>query len=52
MILGGRRYSIGPDDYVFGALAVYIDLVNIFISVTSAFNIFSGWHRAYTNKDI
>ena len=42
MIMGGRRYELGPDDYVFGALALYIDLVNIFISITNAVGIFGG----------
>ncbi|CEM31494.1 unnamed protein product [Vitrella brassicaformis CCMP3155] len=35
MILGGkhRRYQFGVDDYAFAALAIYLDVVNLFIQL-------------------
>jgi FtsH-binding integral membrane protein len=35
LILGGKhsRFKFGVDDYVFAALAVYLDIVNLFIRI-------------------
>jgi FtsH-binding integral membrane protein len=31
MLLGGKRYELSPDEYVFAALTIYIDIVSIFL---------------------
>eukprot|EP00213_Chloropicon_mariensis_P006294 CAMPEP_0197476962 /NCGR_PEP_ID=MMETSP1309-20131121/12262_1 /TAXON_ID=464262 /ORGANISM="Genus nov. species nov., Strain RCC998" /LENGTH=373 /DNA_ID=CAMNT_0043017621 /DNA_START=101 /DNA_END=1222 /DNA_ORIENTATION=- len=35
MIVGGknRKYSLGPDDYILGALSIYIDIINLFMFI-------------------
>jgi FtsH-binding integral membrane protein len=33
MLLGGRSRQIGPDDYVFAALEIYIDIIQIFLHI-------------------
>ncbi|CAM9335598.1 unnamed protein product [Chrysoparadoxa australica] len=30
LIMGGKKFAIGPDEYVFAALSLYLDIVNIF----------------------
>lgn len=30
LIMGNRKYSLSPDEYVFAALTLYIDIINIF----------------------
>lgn len=34
-IVGGRRYELSMDDYVAGALLLYIDIIQIFIYLLS-----------------
>ena len=31
--MGGRRASYSPDDYVAAALAIYLDVINMFIAI-------------------
>eukprot|EP01026_Neomeris_dumetosa_P008586 TRINITY_DN12765_c0_g1_i5.p2 TRINITY_DN12765_c0_g1~~TRINITY_DN12765_c0_g1_i5.p2 ORF type:complete len:238 (+),score=14.19 TRINITY_DN12765_c0_g1_i5:155-868(+) len=38
LIMGGRQYEIGPDEYVFGALTLYLDIINIFLYILSFFS--------------
>lgn len=33
LIAGGRKYELGPDDYVAGALMVYLDIINLFLMI-------------------
>lgn len=33
LIMGGKTYSLSPDEYVFAALSVYMDIVNIFLAI-------------------
>jgi hypothetical protein len=33
MIIGGKRFSISYDDYVLGALILYIDIIQIFLYI-------------------
>merc|ERR1712072_130928 len=37
MIVGGknRKHQLGPDDYVFGALTLYLDIINLFMFILS-----------------
>ena len=30
-----RKYQLGPDQYIFGALTLYLDIINIFLFVLS-----------------
>ena len=30
MVIGGKQYEIGPEDYVFGATQLFIDIIYIF----------------------
>lgn len=32
-ILGGRRLEISPDDYVLGAIQLYVDIMELFINI-------------------
>ncbi|GFH13292.1 uncharacterized protein HaLaN_09146, partial [Haematococcus lacustris] len=29
--MGGKQYAISPDEYVFAALSVYLDIVQMFL---------------------
>jgi protein lifeguard len=32
MLMGGaHKFSVAPDEYVFGAIAIYLDVVNLFL---------------------
>merc|ERR1712179_299619 len=33
LITGGGRYELGEDDYVLGAIYIYLDIINIFLYV-------------------
>ena len=33
LIAGGRKYELGPDDYIPAALAVYLDIINLFLFI-------------------
>lgn len=36
MIMGGKhKYSISPEEYIFAALNIYLDIINIFIYILS-----------------
>jgi len=36
MMMGGKhKYSISPEEYIFGALTLYLDIINIFIYILS-----------------
>jgi protein lifeguard len=36
MMMGGtHKYSISPEEYIFGALTLYLDIINIFIHILS-----------------
>ncbi|XP_077497204.1 protein lifeguard 2-like isoform X2 [Amblyomma americanum] len=40
LITGGsnRRYAISAEDYIFGALTLYLDIINLFLSVLNIMN--------------
>eukprot|EP00201_Polytomella_parva_P020517 CAMPEP_0175041872 /NCGR_PEP_ID=MMETSP0052_2-20121109/2191_1 /TAXON_ID=51329 ORGANISM="Polytomella parva, Strain SAG 63-3" /NCGR_SAMPLE_ID=MMETSP0052_2 /ASSEMBLY_ACC=CAM_ASM_000194 /LENGTH=241 /DNA_ID=CAMNT_0016304505 /DNA_START=50 /DNA_END=775 /DNA_ORIENTATION=+ len=43
MLLGGqRKFKISTDEYVFGAVAVYLDIINLFIHILQILNSSSG----------
>lgn len=33
LLIGNRKYSISPEEYVFGALAIYSDIMQIFLAL-------------------
>lgn len=33
LIMGGRRYELSEEDYIFGALMLYLDIVNLFLFI-------------------
>lgn len=35
MVVGGnkRRYQLSPEEYIYGALQLYVDVVNLFIII-------------------
>lgn len=37
MVVGGRKHQISPEEHIFGALTLYLDIVYIFISLLDVF---------------
>ena len=35
LLMGNKRYALGPDDYIIGALALYIDIIGLLIYILS-----------------
>lgn len=33
LLMGGRTYELDPDEYVFASVTIYLDIINIFLSV-------------------
>ena len=33
LIMGGHKYQLGPEDYIFGAMALYLDIINLFLNI-------------------
>lgn len=33
LVCGGKRYSLGKDDYIYGAIILYLDILNIFLYI-------------------
>lgn len=33
MILGGRQYELSPEEHIYGALQLYLDVVYIFLGI-------------------
>lgn len=38
MITGGGKYELGEDDYVLGAIYIYLDIINIFLYLLQLFD--------------
>ncbi|KAK5974963.1 N-methyl-D-aspartate receptor associated protein [Trichostrongylus colubriformis] len=38
MILGGRKYEISPEDYIYAALMLFVDIYEIFINILNLYN--------------
>jgi len=44
MLIGGRKYELTEEEYVFGALTIYIDVIQIFLYLLSILgNEWSSW---------
>ena len=37
MVMGGRKHELSPEDYVSGALQLYIDVVYLFLILLACF---------------
>jgi len=37
VVVGGRKYELSPEEYIFGALQIYLDVVYLFIIILSLF---------------
>ena len=37
MLIGGRKYELSPEEYIFGALQLYLDIVYLFLIILSFF---------------
>lgn len=37
MLIGGRKYELSPEDHIFGALQLYLDIVYLFMIILSLF---------------
>ena len=37
MLVGGRKHELSPEEHIFGALQLYLDIVYIFIIILSFF---------------
>ncbi|VDO87202.1 unnamed protein product [Haemonchus placei] len=37
MIIGGRKYEISPEEYIFAALMLFVDIYEIFITLLGLF---------------
>lgn len=37
MIIGGGKYELSPEDYIYGAMQLYVDIVNLFLIFLSLF---------------
>ncbi len=42
LVMGGRYYEIGPDEYVMAALSIYLDIINLFIWVLALIGLAGG----------
>ncbi|KJH48668.1 hypothetical protein DICVIV_05227 [Dictyocaulus viviparus] len=38
MIMGGRRFEISPEEYIFAAVLLFTDIFHIFLTILSLFN--------------
>ena len=37
MLVGGRKHELSPEEYIFGALQLYLDVVYLFLIILSFF---------------
>ncbi|XP_014679534.1 PREDICTED: protein lifeguard 2-like [Priapulus caudatus] len=35
MVMGNKRYSLSPEEYIYGALQIYVDVIYIFLAILS-----------------
>ncbi|KAK9818071.1 hypothetical protein WJX72_006654 [[Myrmecia] bisecta] len=41
MLMGGRTVAIAPDEYVFAAINIYLDIINIFLNILNMLTAFN-----------
>lgn len=37
MIVGNKKHKLSPEEYIYGAVQLYLDVVNLFLIVLSIF---------------
>jgi len=37
MLVGGRKTELSPEEHIYGALTLYMDIIQIFLSLLSLF---------------
>ena len=37
MIVGGRKHELSPEEHIFGAVCLYLDVIYIFLALLSIF---------------
>ena len=37
MLMGGRKHELSPEEYIYGALQLYLDIVYLFLIILSLF---------------
>ena len=37
MLMGGRKHELSPEEYIYGAMQLYIDVVYLFLIILSLF---------------
>ncbi|WIA38242.1 hypothetical protein OEZ86_001585 [Tetradesmus obliquus] len=42
LVMGGRYYSISPDEYIFAALNIYLDIINLFLWILTLIGLAGG----------
>lgn len=42
LVMGGRYYSISPDEYIFAALNIYLDIINLFLWILTIIGLAGG----------
>lgn len=42
LLVGGRTLSIGPDDWVFASISIYLDIINIFLQLLQIIAMFQN----------
>ena len=46
MMMGGNhKYSISPEEYIFAAIAIYLDILNIFLYILRIVGAAKKWVR-------
>lgn len=43
LVMGGRKYELSEEEYVFGALILYIDIIQLFLILLYLFGGSSNW---------
>ena len=42
MMMGGHKFSISPEEYVFAAIAIYLDILNLFLYILRIMSLAKG----------
>ena len=50
MMMGGHKFSISPEEYVFAAIAIYLDILNLFLYILRIMSIASDGQHVLERK--
>ena len=42
MMMGGDKFAISPEEYVFAAIAIYLDILNLFLRILRIMSLAKG----------